>query len=119
MNLTGQQTRGKSESETRPRGAKPTQQTTMPPSRTWLWLLGVLLANYFLARLLMPSPEAPITVPYTFFKEEVGKGNVEAIYSQGERVRLRVARDSRRTRKVRRRAPTPRQTPMPLSPRTA
>jgi len=88
MNLTGQQTRGKSESrsETTPRGAKPTQQTTMPPSRTWLWLLGVLLANYFLARLLMPSPEAPITVPYTFFKEEVGKGNVEAIYSQGESI---------------------------------
>src|SRR6185295_13320459 len=86
MNLTGQQTRGKSESETRPRGAKPTQQTTMPPSRTWLWLLGVLLANYLLVRLLMPSPEAPITVPYTFFKEEVGKGNVEAIYSQGESI---------------------------------
>lgn len=88
MNLTGQQTRGKSESrsETTPGGAKPTQQTTMPPSRTWLWLLGVLLANYFLARLLMPSPEAPITVPYTFFKEEVGKGNVEAIYSQGESI---------------------------------
>jgi hypothetical protein len=34
----------------------------------------------------MPSPEAPITVPYTFFKEEVGKGNVEAIYSQGESI---------------------------------
>ena len=31
----------------------------------------------------MPSPEAPVTVPYTLFKEEVRKGNVEAIYSRG------------------------------------
>jgi cell division protease FtsH len=56
----------------------------MPPSKTWLWFVGVLLANYLLVRFLMPSPEAPVTVPYTLFKEEVGKGNVEAIYSQGD-----------------------------------
>jgi cell division protease FtsH len=58
----------------------------MPPGKTWLWLLGVLLANYLLVRLLLPSPEAPVTVPYTLFKEQVGKGNVEAIYSQGESI---------------------------------
>ena len=34
----------------------------------------------------LSEPEAPITVPYTLFKEEVGKGNVEAIYSQGESI---------------------------------
>jgi len=34
----------------------------------------------------MPSPEAPITVPYTLFKEQVGKGNVEAIYSRGDSI---------------------------------
>ncbi len=32
----------------------------------------------------MPGPEAPVTVPYTLFKEEVGKGNVQAIYSRGD-----------------------------------
>ena len=34
----------------------------------------------------MPGPEAPVTVPYTLFKEEVGKGNVEAIYSRGDTI---------------------------------
>jgi cell division protease FtsH len=48
----------------------------MPPSKTWLWFLGVLLANYLLMRFFVPSPDAPVTVPYTLFKEEVGKGNV-------------------------------------------
>jgi cell division protease FtsH len=58
----------------------------MPPGRTWLWLLGVLLANYLMMKLLFPSPDAPVTVPYTLFKEEVAKGNVESIYSQGESI---------------------------------
>ena len=58
----------------------------MPPRRTWLWFLLVLLANYLLMRFLMPSPDAPVTVPYTLFKEEVGKGNVQAIYSRGETI---------------------------------
>src|SRR5918999_235169 len=66
--------------------AKPTGPPKIPPGKTWLWLLGVLLANYLLVRLLLPGPEAPITVPYTLFKEQVGKGNVEAIYSQGESI---------------------------------
>jgi cell division protease FtsH len=35
-------------------------------------------------RFLFPGPEAPITVPYTLFKQEAGKGNVVAIYSRGE-----------------------------------
>jgi cell division protease FtsH len=56
----------------------------MPPSKTWLWFLGVLLANYLLVRLLMPGPEAPVSVPYTLFKAQVGQGNVQAIYSRGE-----------------------------------
>ncbi len=56
----------------------------MPPSRTWLWLLLVLFANYLLVRMLVQRPEPPLTVPYTVFKAEVAKGNVEAIYSHGE-----------------------------------
>ena len=48
----------------------------MPPRRTWLWFVIVLLANFMLVRLLLPGADAPITVPYTLFKEEVAKGNV-------------------------------------------
>jgi cell division protease FtsH len=56
----------------------------MPPGRTWLWFVLILLANFFLVRLLIPSPDAPLTVPYTFFREQVTKRNVEAIYTRGE-----------------------------------
>ena len=95
MNSTGQKTRrstdtvppGRGQSgNSSPGDAKGAQQWKMPPGRTWLWFLGILLANYLLVRLLIPSPEAPVTVPYTFFREQVGNGNVESIYSQGESV---------------------------------
>ena len=94
MSSTGQQTRrgdsapaGRLQpANNKPGAAKGAAQAKMPPSKTWLWFVGILLANYLLMRLLMPSPEAPVTVPYTLFKEEVGKGNVEAIYSQGESI---------------------------------
>ena len=56
----------------------------MPPRKTWLWFVAVLVANFFLMRLLFPSAEGPLTVPYTLFKEEVSKGNVQAIYSRGD-----------------------------------
>jgi cell division protease FtsH len=58
----------------------------MPPGRTWLWFVLVLLANFFVMRFLMPTSEGPLTVPYTLFKEEVSKGNVGAIYGQGETI---------------------------------
>ena len=93
MNSTGQQTRRNNDSapagrsrpaDTGPGAPKGTLQAKMPPGRTWLWLLGILLANYLLMRFLLPSPDAPVTVPYTFFKKEVANRNVEAIHSQGE-----------------------------------
>jgi cell division protease FtsH len=73
----------------RPTDAKTTGPAKMPPGRTWLWLLAVLLINYLFVKLLIPSPEAPVTVPYTFFKEQVGKGNVESIYSRGDSIKGR------------------------------
>jgi cell division protease FtsH len=95
MNWTGQQTRRNSDTapagrfqpaDTRPGAPKDSRQAKMPPGRTWLWLLGILLANYLLMRFFLPSPDAPVTVPYTLFKEEVAKRNVEAIHSQGETI---------------------------------
>src|SRR5215218_815746 len=62
------------------------RQSAMPPRRSWLWFALILLANILLVRLLFPSPEAPVEIPYTFFKEQVRAGNVEAIYSQGDTV---------------------------------
>src|SRR5215213_8974856 len=61
-------------------------QNTVPPARSWLWFALILLANFLAVRLLFPGPEASVEVPYTFFKEEVRAGNVEAIYSQGDTV---------------------------------
>src|ERR687889_759978 len=68
----------------RPSGSE--RQSTMPPRRSWLWFALILLANFLLVRFLVPGPEAPVEVPYTFFKEEVRAGNVEEIYSQGDTV---------------------------------
>jgi cell division protease FtsH len=56
----------------------------MPPRKMWLWFIAALFLNFLLVRFLMPSPDAPLTVPYTLFREEVGKGNVESIFSRGE-----------------------------------
>ncbi len=54
--------------------------------RTWLGLFLVLLLNYLIVRWLIPQPGAPVTVPYTLFKEQVASGNVGEIYSRGERI---------------------------------
>jgi cell division protease FtsH len=62
------------------------QSSTMPPRRSWLWFVLILLANFLLVRFLFPGPEAPVQIPYTFFKEQVREGNVEAIYTRGDSV---------------------------------
>src|SRR3712207_5315044 len=68
------------------RATGPEGKRSMPPARSWLWFALILLANFLLVRFLFPGPQAPVEVPYTFFKEEVRAGNVEAIYSQGDTV---------------------------------
>jgi cell division protease FtsH len=86
MSPIGQQPPDKTESApapTRPGSPRGVPPAKMPPRRTWLWFSLILLANFLLTRFLMPSPNAPVTVPYTLFKEEVGKGNVQAIHNQG------------------------------------
>ena len=51
-----------------------------------MWFVVVLLLNFLVARMLWPGPEGPVTVPYTLFKEEVAKRNVQAVHSQGETI---------------------------------
>lgn len=64
----------------------PAPQPTLPPRRTWLVFVAILAVNYLLVSLLFPSPDAPLAVPYTVFKEQVKNGNVEEIYSKGDRI---------------------------------
>ena len=56
----------------------------MPPRRAWLVFLLILATNYIVMRLVFPGGEKPVKVPYTLFKQEVTKRNVERIYSRGE-----------------------------------
>lgn len=64
-------------------GQSPAGRSPIPPRRVWLAFLAILLINYFLMRLLFPSPDAALTIPYTAFKQEVARSNVDAIYSKG------------------------------------
>ena len=75
----------------RPGDPAPTPPAKMPPRRTWLWFVLVLVANFFVARLLFPGAEGPATVPYTLFKEQVTKHNVQAVHSQGDVITGRFA----------------------------
>jgi len=64
-------------------GAPPSPPATkMPPRRTWWTFIVVVIANYMLVSWLMRDDE-PLMVPYTAFKAEAAKGNVQSIYSQG------------------------------------
>src|SRR3954464_1142914 len=56
----------------------------MPPRRTWIWFLALLGGDFVVLRVLKPGAEPSVTVPYTLFKDEVQKGNVESIYSRGD-----------------------------------
>lgn len=101
MRVTEQQTRPNNRDSTPARRLQPAdsgpgtrksaEQMKVPPGRTWLWFVLILLANFLVGRFLIPSPEAPVTVPYTLFKQEVGKNNVAAIYSQGDTITGRFA----------------------------
>ena len=75
----------------KPGESKGSPPAPMPPRRQWFLFLVILAANYLLIRALFPSVEA-IKVPYTLFKVEVAKGNVEKIYSRGERITGRFER---------------------------
>ena len=65
-------------------------KTGMPPRRTWATFLLVVVANFLLVRLLFPSAQ-PVKVPYTLFRDEVARKNVQAIYSRGPSITGRFA----------------------------
>jgi len=57
-------------------------QPGLPPRKYWLFFLLILSLNYIVMSWLAPASDAPITVPYTVFREEAANGNVESIYSR-------------------------------------
>jgi cell division protease FtsH len=72
-------------------GPKTPGPTKLPPRKAWLLFAIILLVNYVIVKTFFPDANAPITVPYTVFKQEVAKGNVKSIYSQGANVEGRFA----------------------------
>ena len=98
MNPTEQQSDGVSEftsspaaqyPDGKPESRKDGSWAKMPPPSTWWRFFLILLMNYLLAMFLIPNPDTPVTVPYTLFKQEVGKGNVDVIFCKGEMVKGR------------------------------
>ncbi len=57
----------------------------LPPRRTWINFALIVLVNVLVMRVLFP-PDKPAKVPYTLFKQEIARGNVERIYSRGEQL---------------------------------
>jgi len=61
-------------------------QGGMPPRRTWLTFAVIVVLNYLVVSMLLPAPDAPVTIPYTVFRQQVDQGNVKAIYSKGNSI---------------------------------
>jgi cell division protease FtsH len=87
-----QQRRGESDAAPREPNAKngtsspnnaSAPQQRMPPRRTWLSFLFLLLINVVLVRTFFPRGATPVKVPYTLFRQQVTAHNVQAIYSHG------------------------------------
>src|SRR5690554_2147040 len=58
----------------------------LPPGRTWLWFLVIMIVNYAVVSTFLPSPDKPVIIPYTLFKTQVEEGNVKAVYTRGETI---------------------------------
>ena len=84
--MDGKQQEGKAGSPAGSGTPKSGLQSKMPPRRMWLWFLAILAINYLVTTLIAPGPEAPVTIPYTLFLEEVQKDNVQSIHSRGDAV---------------------------------
>ena len=64
----------------------------MRPQPWWLIVLLFLIGNYAVTRVLFPEPSS-ITIPYTFFKQQVAAGNVEGVTSMGDAIEGRFKAD--------------------------
>jgi cell division protease FtsH len=60
-------------------------QRQLRPRPWWLTFLIVFAANWILMRALVPKPSY-VSVPYTFFKQQVQTGNVATVISEGDSI---------------------------------
>ena len=59
---------------------------TVRPQPWWMVVMIVVTANFLLMRACFPEPTS-ITIPYTFFKQQVAAGNVEEVVGLGDSIR--------------------------------
>jgi cell division protease FtsH len=74
---------------TRAKPASPRAPSPAPnlrPRPWWMLFLVVMATNFLLMRACFPEP-ASITVPYTFFKQQVEAGNVVSVTGVGDSIR--------------------------------
>ncbi len=76
--------RGATATSDKPDKPKPSMLDQFRSPRFWLVLLALLAINWVVAPLLFPEPHDRVTVPYTFFKQQVTAGNVAKITSRAD-----------------------------------
>ncbi len=59
---------------------------TVKPQPWWMVVMIVVAANFLLMRACFPEPTS-LTIPYTFFKQQVEAGNVEEVTGLGDSIR--------------------------------
>jgi cell division protease FtsH len=64
----------------------------MFPQPWWLIALAILIGNYFVTRMLSPDSTA-ITIPYTFFKQQLVDGNIASVTSRGDAISGRFKKE--------------------------
>ena len=65
---------------------RPSLRGTLRLPRFWVMLLVLFLLNWLIVPILFPPTNDRLTVPYTFFKQQVQAGNVAEITGQGEAI---------------------------------
>src|SRR5688572_29968745 len=64
----------------------PSPAPNLRPRPWWMLFLVVMATNFLLMRTCFPEPPS-ITVPYTFFKDQVEAGNVVSVTGVGDSIR--------------------------------
>jgi hypothetical protein len=54
--------------------SQPSPPVRLRPGWGWLVFIALFVANYFLFSRLVPDQQAPVEVPYSYFKQEVQGG---------------------------------------------
>jgi cell division protease FtsH len=64
--------------------AQEQEPSRLPSKKTWAIFIGIILLNYLVVHFFFPSREPEISIPYSLFKQQVTKGNVNSVISKGE-----------------------------------